>query len=70
MSMSVGERDKKMSDWASIAAEAFCDKHTSPSVSDAHVKAHPEMYFDYAVPYIMVRTLHRHEEALANLQAD
>jgi hypothetical protein len=31
--MSVGERDKKMSDMASIAAEAFCDKHTSPSIS-------------------------------------
>ena len=63
MSMSVGERDKKMSDMASIAAEAFCDKHTSPSVSVDHIRANPEMYLENTVPYITVRTLHR-------LQAD
>jgi len=34
--LSVGKRDKTMSDMASIAAEAFCDKRTSPSVSDTH----------------------------------
>jgi len=70
MSMSFGQRDKTMSDMASIAAEAFCDKHTSPSDSDAHIRANPEMYLEHAVPYITVRTLHRHEQALASLEAD
>jgi hypothetical protein len=65
MSMSVGERDKKMSDMASIAAEAFCDKHTSPSISADHIREHPERFLDYTIPYLTVRTLHRHEEALA-----
>jgi hypothetical protein len=63
MNMSVGRRDKTMSDMASIAAEAFCDKHTSPSDSDVHIRTNPEMYLEYTVPYITVRTLHK-------LQAD
>ena len=63
MSMSVGKRDKTTSDMASIAAEAFCEKHTSPSVTDVHIRAHPEIYLEYTVPYITVRTLHK-------LQAD
>src|SRR5205823_11668999 len=70
MSMDVGKRDKTMSDMASIAAEAFCDKHTSPSVNQAHIRANPEMYLEHTVPYITVRTLHRHEKALKSLEAD
>ena len=77
MSMDVGKRDKTMSDMASIAAEAFCDKHTSPSVNQAHIRANPEMYLEHTVPYITVRTLHRLEEtlkrqetALKSLEAD
>ena len=75
--MDVGKRDKTMSDMASIAAEAFCDKHTSPSVNQAHIRANPEMYLEHTVPYITVRTLHRLEEtlkrqetALKSLEAD
>ena len=75
--MDVGKRDKTMSDMASIAAEAFCDKQTSPSVSVDHIRANPEMYLENTVPYITVRTLHRHvdaldrhEKALKSLEAD
>jgi len=68
--MSLDTRDKTMSDMASIAAEAFCNKHTSPSASDAHIRANPEMYLEHTVPYITVRTLHRHEKALKSLEAD
>jgi hypothetical protein len=35
--MSVGERDKRMSDWASVAAEAFCDQYTPASVTHDHI---------------------------------
>jgi hypothetical protein len=68
MSMSVGERDEKMNKMASIAAEAFCETHTPVSVD--HIRANPEMYLEHTVPYISVRTLHRHEKALKSLEAD
>jgi hypothetical protein len=68
--LSVGKRDKTMSDMASIAAEAFCDKHTSPSVSDTHIRENPETYLAYTIPYLTVRILHRHEKALKSLEAD
>jgi hypothetical protein len=55
--MSVGERDKKMSDMASIAAKAFCEKHESRT--DVNVKANPEFYLDYTIPYLTVRALHQ-----------
>src|SRR5260370_41600210 len=77
MSMSVGQRDEKMSKMASIAAEAFCEQHTSPSVPVDHIKANPEMFLEHTVPYITVRTLHKLEEtlkrqetALKSLEAD
>jgi hypothetical protein len=60
--MDVGERDKKMSDMASIAAGAFCEKYFSGT--DSHIKANPEMYLQHTVPYVTVRTLQRHEKAL------
>jgi hypothetical protein len=47
-----------MSDMASVAAEAFCDKHISPSVTDVHIRNNPEMYLDYTIPYLTVRNLH------------
>ena len=75
MSMSVGERDEKMNKMASIAAEAFCEKHTP--VSDDHIKEHPEMFLEHTIPYLTVRTLHelretleRQETALKSLEAD
>jgi hypothetical protein len=54
--MSVGTRDKQMSDMASVAAEAFCEKHFS-STTD-YIKNNPEEYLKHTVPYITVRTLH------------
>jgi hypothetical protein len=75
MSMSVFERDNKMSDMASIAAEAFCEKHASGTPD--HIKANPELYLQHTVPYLTVRALHRleetlkrHETALKGLEAD
>ena len=75
MSMSVGERDEKMNKMASIAAEAFCEKHTP--VSDDHIKEHPEMFLEHTIPYLTVRALHtlketlkRQESALKSLEAD
>jgi hypothetical protein len=73
--MSVFERDNKMSDMASIAAEAFCEKHASGAPD--HTKANPELYLQHTVPYLTVRALHRleetlkrHETALKGLEAD
>ena len=65
MSMSARERDKKMSDMASIAADEFCKQHTDPSVSEANIRSKPEWYLEHTVPFLTVRALHRHEEALA-----
>src|SRR5437867_3281813 len=55
--MSVGVRDKKMSDMASIAAEAFCKTYESRS-DDVNVETRPEFYLDYTIPYLTVRNLH------------
>jgi hypothetical protein len=72
--MSVGERDKKMSDMASAAAAAFCHKYET---GDKQVESSPETYLQYSIPYLTVRTLQRqekvlnsHEKALASLEAD
>jgi hypothetical protein len=66
-----------MSDMASVAAEAFCDKHTAVSVTDVHIRNDPETYLNYTTPYLTVRTLHRlehilkrHETALKSLETD
>ena len=55
MSMSVGERDKKMSDLASEAAEAFLHKY---EIGD------PETFLQSSIPYLTVRTLHRVRDTL------
>jgi hypothetical protein len=45
--MSVGQRDTKMSDIASKAAEAFCDMHSG---EEYNIKTKPEYYLDYTIP--------------------
>jgi hypothetical protein len=65
--MPVGERDKKMSDLASEAAGAFLHKYET---GDKQIKSSPEIYLEYSIPYLTVRTLHRHEKALKSLEAD
>jgi hypothetical protein len=60
--MSVGQRDEEMNKVASIAAEAFCEKHTP--VSEAHIKEHPETFLEHTIPYLTVRTLHELRETL------
>jgi len=79
--MSVGERDKKMSDLASESAEAFLHKY---EIGDKHVKSSPETFLQSSIPYLTVRTLHRvrdtldrqekaldrQEKALKSLEAD
>jgi hypothetical protein len=74
--MSVGERDKRMSDIASVAAEAFCKKYDATG-SERDIKFRPQEYLQHSVPYITVRTLHttrdilaRHENALKSLEKD
>jgi hypothetical protein len=74
MSMSVGERDKKMSELASEAAGAFIHKY---EIGDKQIKSSPETFLQYSIPYLTVRTLRRleeilkrHETALKSLEAD
>jgi hypothetical protein len=66
--MPPGERDKKMDKMASNAAAAFCRKHETDT--DAQIEASPEIYLQHSIPYLTVRTLHRHEKALKSLEAD
>jgi hypothetical protein len=80
--MSVGVRDEKMNEIASIAAERFCEMHTP--VSRAAIRNDPEKFLDRTIPYLTVRALHlqrdilqrheaalaRHEAALKSLEAD
>jgi hypothetical protein len=66
--MTASERDTRMSEMASIAAAAFCEKHES--ATDVHIKANPELYLQHTIPYLTVRTIHRHEKALKGLEAD
>jgi hypothetical protein len=78
MSMSVGERDKKMSDIASIAAEEFADKYDpARSGREREIKMVPQQYLEHTIPYLTVRALQRqeialdrHEKALKSLEAD
>ena len=74
MSMSVGERDKKMSDIASIAPEAFAE---DPTTNERKIKISPQDFLQHTIPYLTVRALHRLEEtlkrqekALKGLEAD
>ena len=72
--MSVGERDKKMSELVSEAASEFLHKY---EIGDKQIKSSPETFLQYSIPYLTVRTLHRleetlkrHETALKSLEAD
>jgi hypothetical protein len=67
--MTAGERDKLMNDIATKAATAFCRKCEATGTNDQMIKDHPEMYLNYTIPYLTVRTLHRHEDTLKNLEA-
>ena len=58
--MSVGERDKKMSDLASEAAEAFLHKY---EIGDKHLQSSPETFLQSSIPST-VRTLHRVRDTL------
>jgi hypothetical protein len=67
--MSVYDRDNKISDIASMAAEAFAEKY-DPARNERDIKSRPEHYLAYTIPYLTVRALHRQETALASLKAD
>jgi hypothetical protein len=74
--MTVGERDKKMSDIGSMAAEAFAEKY-DPATNERDIKFRPQEYLQHTIPYLTVRALHRleetlerHEKALKSLEAD
>jgi len=60
MSMSVGERDKKMNNIASKAAEAFCEKYDADR-NEQDIKNRPQEYLQHTIPYLTVRALHRLE---------
>jgi hypothetical protein len=60
--MSVGERDKKMSDIASLAAEVYAQRNDADG-NERDITFRPKEYLQYTVPYLTVRTLHK-------LQAD
>ena len=73
--MSIGERDKLMSDIATKAADEYYRK--SENATDLQIKSFPETYLQQTIPYLTVRTLHRleetlkrHETALKSLEAD
>jgi hypothetical protein len=66
--MTAGDRDKKMDQIASDAAAAFCRKHETDT--DAQIEASPVIYLQHSIPYLTVRTLHRHKKALKSLEAD
>ena len=52
-----------MNEIATIAATKFCEMHTP--ISPGAIENDPEKFLKHTVPYLTVRTLHRHEEALA-----
>ena len=73
--MSIGERDKLMSDIATKAADEYYRK--SENATDLQIKSFPETYLQQTIPYLTVRTLHRleetlkrHETALKSLERD
>jgi hypothetical protein len=73
--MSIGERDKLMSDIATKAADEYYRK--SENATDLQIKSFPETYLQQTIPYLTVRTLHRleetlkrHETALKSLETD
>ena len=52
MSMSVGERDKKMSELASEAASEFLHKY---EIGDKQIKSSPETFLQYSIPYLTAK---------------
>jgi hypothetical protein len=47
--MSVGERDKNMSDIASIAAEAFCERYDAAARNERDIKIRPQEYLQHTI---------------------
>lgn len=66
--MTAGERDKKMDEIATKAATEYCRNHQNDT--DEQIRFDPETYLKHSIPYLTVRTLHRHEKALKGLEAD
>jgi hypothetical protein len=73
--MSMGERDKLISDIATKAADEYYRKNEN--ATDLQIKSFPETYLQHTIPYLTVRTLRRleetlkrHETALKSLKAD
>jgi hypothetical protein len=66
--MDASQRDKKMDEIATRAATAFCRKHENATEKD--IEDSPEIYLQHSIPYLTVRTLHRHEDALKTLKSD
>jgi hypothetical protein len=71
MAMSAGERDKMMNDIATVAATEYClGIEATGGADQARIKQNPEHYLNATIPYLTVRTLHRHEKALDSLKTD
>jgi hypothetical protein len=70
MAMSADERDKKMGEIATAAATAFCRKYENVTMEQIESSSNPTPILEYSIPYLTVRTLHRHERALKSLEAD
>jgi|SRR5579862_2527391 len=68
MTMSAGERDKKMDEIATKGATAFC--HKFENLTDKQIEESPEPFLRGPIAYLTVRTLQRHETALKSLEAD
>src|SRR5438034_1622968 len=73
--ISIGERDKLMSDIATKAADEYYRK--TENTTDLQIKSFPETYLQQTIPYLTVGTLHRleetlkrHETALKSLEAE
>ena len=62
--MSVGVRDKMMSDIATVAATEYCREIEATGGADqTRIKQNHTQYLNHTIPYLTVRTLHK-------LQAD
>ena len=68
MTMSPGERDKKMDEMATKGATALCHKYES--ITDNQIEESPEPFLRGPIGYLTVRTLQRQEKALNNLETD
>lgn len=69
--MAVSNRDEMMNKIATVAATEFCREIEATGGADqARIKQNPAQYLNHTIPYLTVRTLHRHEKALDSLKTD